>query len=165
MKPKHKQYKIGTGILPEKIKFNHCQKLLNQTIYSIRNIKVGTIEYNLEEKKRVCFNQDESFIVPFVSNEPAIFSPSFKTYKSKNRLKVTTENRIFFISIVKDGKIIENKLAKENVYEKNFIVKSVPNKNSIVFDKNNMRIRLIGYKSSPEWVKIDKMPLYIRGNK
>lgn len=157
MKPKHKQYKIGTGILPEKIKWNHCQKLLNQTIYSIRNIKVGTIEYNQEAKKRVCFNQDESFIVSFVSNEPAIFNPSFIVRKGNDLPKIIKENNLVFVSIVKNGLIVTKKVTRRDINESNFILKNIPSGTNLIIDKENGRLRLTGNRASSEWISIDNL--------
>lgn len=165
MKIFKRRYKIGTGRNPEKLKFNHCSALINQDIYSIYEFKIGTIEH-LKDQKRS--NREKELLdrKTFKKNKPMIktiedapdFEPALSTYAKKD-VKLIKNNNLFFFSVVKDGKI-EKKVSTENIHEKEFIQKSLPRRTKIVFDINNMRVKLMGEKTFKGWVKVDKVPLY-----
>jgi hypothetical protein len=162
-----KRYKLGTGSNPTTLKFNHCSRFINQQIFAVDDLEIGTIEINSNENlnKRNIFNEKQGDVIDCSLNEKPQFEPAFMIRTGRDAPKIIKENNLTFVSIVKDGFIVTKKITNNPLHEFDFILKSSPSGTNLIIDKNNKRLRLIGYKTSSEWVKFEKLPLYIRNKK
>jgi hypothetical protein len=139
-------------------KLNPCAGFLTQKIFDADGeLPIHTIEKN-ESKLR--FRKPFVKASKFNSKIPE-FHPTFEVIGDFAQPRIISANKLTYVSILKDGQVIERKLVSKNKLNLNnssYEVKQVPHNTKIIIDKNNKRIKLIGKKAFSEWIDLDVIP-------
>ena len=140
------------------IKPNPSAGFLTQKIFDAEGeLPIHTIQ---KEESKLRFRKPFVKASKFNSKIPE-FHPTFEVIGDNTEPRVILANKLTYISILKDGQVVERKLVRKNklnLDNNSYEVKQVPHNTKIVIDKNNKRIKLIGKKAFSEWIDLDVIP-------
>lgn len=141
------------------MKFNYCSVVIKEKLFSRKDVPVLTIEKFPSNKGNPKFNfkfKSPEILSPKIKPEIE-FKPDVVIHVAMASHRVMRLNGLVFVTIRDNkGNIIEKKIEKKGV-ERNKVTKSYVTNALLIIDKANKRIRLSGRKTSPEWVKVDKI--------
>jgi hypothetical protein len=138
-------------------KSNHCAKFIQPIFDADGEFRIHTIE---KEESKLRFRKPFIKASRFNPKAPE-FNPRLKVFGFNTEPRVISANKLTYIAILKDGRVVERKLVsknKLNLDNNSYEVKTVPWNTKIVIDKNNKRIKLIGKKAFSEWITVDVIP-------
>ena len=145
---------------PENLSFNHCSRFINQIIYSTKGYRLGTIHSykDIEPEK---FNQRHRKLkrkkpefTTSTLNELNMFEPKLKNTCARNKeVMIYKQNGLCFSTIREDGKVVEKRVSKDKDRPNDVCIINTGTR--LVIDENNKKVRLMGYKTCPEWIDVD----------